>query len=180
MNLERTLVLVGPTGAGKSSVGALLAARWDVPFVDADAEIERRAGRRIAAIFERDGEAGFRVLEREVLADLLDCGPCVLATGGGAVLDGLNRQRMRERGFVVHLRAGIETQLRRLEGDRTRPLLAGPDRVAALRAMATQRAPLYHEVADLVIDTDGLDADAVAARIGEALDERRPLQDLHA
>jgi shikimate kinase len=180
MNLERTLVLVGPTGAGKSSVGGLLAAQRGAPFFDLDAEIERHAGRRISAIFERDGEATFRALEREVLADLLDHGPCVLATGGGAVLDGLNRQRMRERAFVVHLHAGVGTQLRRLEGDRTRPLLAGPDRAAALHAMAAQRTPLYREVADLTVDTDGLDAHAVAACIGEALDERRPLQDLHA
>lgn len=180
MNLARTLVLVGPMGAGKSSVGRMLAAQRGVPFVDVDAEIERRTGMRISAIFERDGEPAFRALERDVLADLLGGGPCVLATGGGAVLDALNRQRMREHGVVVHLHAGVEAQLRRLDGDRTRPLLARPDRAAVLHAMAAQRTPLYRGVADFTVDTDGLDTNAVAARVGEALDANRSLQDLHA
>jgi shikimate kinase len=165
MNLERMLVLVGPMGAGKSSVGRLLATRWNLPFLDADTEIERRAGASISRIFERDGEAAFRMLERDVLTDLLAGAAGVLATGGGAVVDAGNRERMRARGCVVHLHVGVEAQLRRLECDRSRPLLARPDRAAVLQAMATQRTPLYRELADLSIDTDGLDADAVASAI---------------
>lgn len=165
MNPERMLVLVGPMGAGKSSVGRVLALRRGVPFVDVDSEIERRAGTPITRIFERDGEAAFRTLEREVLAELLGGITGVIATGGGAVLDAGNRERMRARGYVVHLHAGVEAQLRRLQGDHTRPLLARPDRAAVLQAMATQRTALYRELAELSIDTDALDADAVASLI---------------
>lgn len=162
------LVLVGPMGAGKSSVGRLLATRWSLPFLDADAEIERRADATIARIFERDGEAPFRALEREVLADLLAGDAGVLATGGGAVLDPVNRERMRTHGRIVHLHAGVEAQLRRLHDDRSRPLLARPDRAAVLEAMVAHRTPLYRELADFSIDTDGLDAGAVA----DAVDAR--------
>lgn len=180
MNLERTLVLVGPMGAGKSSVGRLLAARWRVPFVDADSEIERRTGMCISDIFARDGEAAFRVLEREVLGELLAGKRCVLATGGGAVLDALNRRRMRESGVVAYLHASVEAQLRRLEGDGTRPLLAAPDRAAVLHRLAAQRAPLYDEVADIKVATDGLDTHELAALIANALEFDCAVQDLHA
>ncbi|MFC0682713.1 shikimate kinase [Lysobacter korlensis] len=165
MNLERMLVLVGPMGAGKSSVGRLLATRWNLPFLDADAEIEHRAGLSITRLFERDGEAAFRMLEREVLADLLARPAGVLATGGGAVLDADNRERMHARGCVVHLHVSVEAQVRRLEGDHSRPLLARPDRAAVLQAMAAQRTPLYRELAELSVDTDALEADAVASVI---------------
>lgn len=180
MKPERTLVLVGPTGAGKSSVGRVLAARWRVPFVDVDAEIERHAGLSIGEIFARDGEAAFRELERETLRELLAGARCVLATGGGAVLDAASRRRMAEHGHVVHLHAGVDAQLRRLDGDRTRPLLAGPDRAAALRAMAGHRTPLYREIARFTVDTDALDADAVAERVDRRLDIEPSLEDSHA
>jgi shikimate kinase len=180
MNSERTLVLVGPMGAGKSSVGRLLAMRWRVPFVDVDAEIERRSGMRITEIFERDGEGAFRALERDTLADLLAGPRCVLATGGGAVLDPLNRRRMREHGRVVYLHVGVDVQLRRLEGDRTRPLLAAPDRAAVLHAMAVERTPLYDEVAHFTINTDGFDTHSLAAFIGEGLEVDSSLQDMPA
>lgn len=165
MDRTRPLVLVGPMGAGKSTVGRGLAQRLGWPFVDLDAEIERRAQATVARIFERDGEPAFRSLERDVLADALDAAARVIATGGGAVLDADSRRRLRERAHVVHLRAGVDAQLRRLDGDATRPLLARGDRAAVLNALAAQREALYREVALLSIDTDALDADAVVERI---------------
>jgi shikimate kinase len=169
MDRTRPLVLVGPMGAGKSTVGRRLAQRLGWTFVDLDAEIEQRAQATVARIFERDGEPAFRTLERDALADSLDAAASVIATGGGAVLDAGSRRRLRERAHVVHLHAGVDAQLRRLDGDATRPLLARGDRADVLRALAAQRDALYREVALLSIDTDTLDADTVVERILESL-----------
>lgn len=162
------IVLVGPMGAGKSVAGALLARRLDLAFVDVDAEVEAEAGARIADLFHREGEAAFRARESACLARCLAGDRQVVATGGGAVLASVNRQRLRERGLVAWLQADPETQLQRLEGCSDRPLLEGADRLARLRALAAERDPLYREVADLVVDTRGFDpegvADALAAR----------------
>ena len=156
------IVLVGPMGAGKSAVGALLARRLGLPFADLDALIEAEAGARIAELFRDAGEAAFRARESALLARSLAADGQVLATGGGAVLGEANRRRLRERGFVAWLQADPAAQLQRLEGCRDRPLLEGTDRRARLDALAAERDPLYREVADLVIDTRGLDPDAVA------------------
>lgn len=166
------LVLVGPMGSGKSSIGRSLAGRLGLRFVDADAEIERLAGASIASLFESEGEAGFRTRERETLARLLRGEGQVLATGGGAVLDTGNRERMRAGGFVVWLQASIEAQLQRLAGDRSRPLLPQGDRGDALRRLAAVRAPLYAEVADVAFDTDGFDEAAAVEGLAVLLHER--------
>lgn len=172
MNPAPNLVLVGPMGAGKTSIGRRLAERFDLAFVDADQYIEQRTGATIAAIFEHVGEAGFRERERCALAELLAGEGQLVATGGGAVLDAENRRLMRERGFVVYLAAGLDSQLRRLGRDRTRPLLQRVDREQVLRDLAVQREPLYREVADLVMDTDGLTASDAAMRLGLQLADR--------
>jgi shikimate kinase len=172
MNPASNLVLVGPMGAGKSSIGRLLAERFGLAFADADRDVEARCGTSVSAIFEREGEAGFRARERGSLATLLAGDGLVLATGGGAVLDAGNRNLMRSRGFVVWLQAGVDEQLRRLARDDTRPLLRRADRQAALRRLAGEREPLYAEVADLRFDTDGLDAAAAAGALERQLDER--------
>lgn len=162
------IVLVGPMGTGKSVVGALLARRLGLPFVDVDAAVEAEAGTRIAELFRREGEAAFRERESALLARTLAADGQVVATGGGAVLAADNRRRLRERGLVAWLQADPDTQLRRLEGCRDRPLLEGADRIARLQALAAERDPLYREVADIALDTRGLDAteaaDALAAR----------------
>ena len=167
MNPAPNLLLVGPMGAGKSSIGRRLADRLGLSFVDADTAIERATGASVTLIFEMEGEAGFRARERAVLADLCAQPDQVIATGGGAVLDPENRRRLAANGYVVYLRTGIERQLERLERDRTRPLLKAPDRRARLETLAAQRNPLYEEIADLVYDSDQasvtLAADALLA-----------------
>lgn len=169
MNPASNLILVGPMGAGKTSAGSQLAARFGLRLVDADHEIERAARATVTQIFEREGESGFRARERAMLARLLREDGIVLATGGGAVLDPGNRALLRERGFVVHLHVSVAQQLARLASDDSRPLLARPDREQALEDIAAIRAPLYAEVADLLFDSSALDADAVAAQLATLL-----------
>ncbi len=153
MNPSPNLVLIGPMGAGKTSIGRRLAERFGLPFADADREIEAHTGASVATIFDCEGEAGFRARERALLAELLSGTGHVIATGGGAVLDPGNRQLLRERGFVVHLHVEVPAQLARLARDRTRPLLQREDREAVLQRLAAERAPLYAEIADLRYDT---------------------------
>jgi len=169
MNPSRNLILVGPMGAGKSSIGQQLARRFGLRFVDADATVEHDAGASVAQVFEREGEAGFRRREHDALARLLAHDGLVLATGGGAVLDADNRALMQRRGYVVHLHVSQAQQLSRLVDDTSRPLLARPDRAQVLDALAVTRAPLYAQVADLVFDTDTLDAAAAADALGDLL-----------
>jgi len=171
MNPAPNLVLVGPMGAGKSSIGRRMAERFGLDFVDADAFIEQRTGASISAIFDHVGEAGFRERESSALEELLAGSGQLVATGGGAVLLESNRRLMRGRGFVVYLRADIDSQLKRLSRDRTRPLLQRGDREQVLRDLAAFREPLYREVADLVMDTDGLTAAEAASRLALRLAE---------
>ena len=172
MNPAPNLVLVGPMGAGKTSIGRRLAERFGLQFVDADHHIELCTGATITAIFEHVGESGFRERERGVLSGLLAGEGQLVATGGGAVLDAENRRRMRERGFVVYLSAGLDAQMKRLARDRTRPLLQRADREQVLRDLAQARDPLYREVADLTMDTDGLTAVEAATRLALQLASR--------
>ena len=178
MNPAPHLILVGPMGAGKSCIGRRLAAHFGLPFADADRAIEQRAGTSVTAIFDIEGEAGFRARERATLAEILGGnGGVLLATGGGAVLDAGNRRLLSERGFVVHLDVGVDQQLHRLARDHTRPLLARVDREQVLQDLAESRAPLYAEIADLRFDTDHLSAADAAARLATLVDrqwQRRP------
>jgi shikimate kinase len=163
MNPSYNLFLIGPTGAGKTSVGRRLAAHYGLPFVDLDQEIERHTGVSVSTVFEIEGEAGFRQRESAMLDECSRRHGVLLATGAGAVLDPLNRRHLAERGFVVWLQADIEQQLERLAHDTQRPLLAGEDRRERLAAMAQARMPLYLEIADLAVpgDQDGvIDASA--------------------
>jgi shikimate kinase len=172
MNPSANLILVGPMGAGKTCIGQRLAGLCGLRLFDADREIERDSGATVAQIFEREGEAGFRIRESATLARLLGADGIVLATGGGAVLDGGNRALLRDRGFVVHLQASVEQQLQRLAHDHTRPLLERPDREQVLHGLAAIRTPLYAKVADLEFDSVGLDADTAAARLAALLAHR--------
>jgi shikimate kinase len=151
MNPSSNLFLVGPMGAGKSTIGRRLAAHFGLPFIDLDEEIERRNGVSVALIFEVEGEAGFRCRESRLIEELSCRDGVVLATGGGAVLADANRRMLHDRGFVLYLSATVTQQLSRLARDVKRPLLQAPDRRERLDAMAAQRNPLYEEIADLTV-----------------------------
>ncbi len=170
MHSAPNLVLVGPMGAGKSSIGRRLASRFGLRFVDVDHEIEATTGASVTAIFDCEGEAGFRARESRVLERLMGASRCVIATGGGAVLDADNRRLMRERGFVIHMHADVGHQLARLARDRSRPLLAGDDRETVLARLAIERAPLYAEVAHLVFDTGDHQALESAVELGHLVE----------
>ena len=148
-----SLILVGMMGAGKTTVGRLLARRLKRDFFDADEEIERRCGVRIPVIFDIEGEAGFRARETQVIAELCALDNAVLATGGGAVLAEENRRRIATRGTVVYLHARAAHLWQRVRHDRNRPLLATPDPQTRLEELYALRDPLYREIADIVIDT---------------------------
>ena len=149
------IFLVGPMGSGKSAVGRQLAQRLGLTFIDSDTEIEARTGVDISYIFEREGEPGFRQREAEVLDDLTRRDGVLVATGGGAILDPRSRARLRERGCVVYLRTSVEQQLARTRRTNDRPLLNTPDPRSTLVRLFEERAPLYLEVASIVVDTDG-------------------------
>jgi shikimate kinase len=160
------------TGAGKTTVGNALAQRRNWPFVDSDAQVEARAGRSVAEIWIAEGEHGFRALESTALAEALAVGrPAVIAAAGGTVLDPANRSLLRAHQPVVWLRAKPATLAARLGDGAGRPLL-GTDPPSALKALAVEREPLYAEVADIVIDVEGLDPADVIAAVEAALDDQ--------
>lgn len=161
----RNLILIGLMGAGKTSVGKVLARRMQRDFVDSDAEIEKATGVRIPVIFEIEGEAGFRSREERIIKDLCDRQNIVLATGGGAVLSPANRQCLRDSGLVIYLCATPEALWRRTSRDRNRPLLRTSDPLQKLRELHTLRDPLYRTVAHLVVDTGSQSVGTLATHI---------------
>jgi shikimate kinase len=166
------IYLVGMMGAGKTTVGKLLARRLKRRFIDADHEIERRCGVRIPVIFDIEGEAGFRSREAQVIAELSALDGIVLATGGGAVLAPENRRLLASRGTVVYLRAMPADLYQRLRHDKNRPLLATADPLARLQELYKQRDPLYLEVADLVVETGRQNVQMLARELVTKLEER--------
>lgn len=161
----RNLILVGLMGAGKTSVGKVLARRLRRSFVDSDAEIEKTTGVRIPVIFEIEGEAGFRTRESRVVQELCSRRDIVLATGGGAVLSPENRQCLRDNGLVIYLCATPEALWRRTSRDRNRPLLQTTDPLQKLRDLHALRDPLYRAIAHLVVDTGSQSVGTLASHI---------------
>jgi shikimate kinase len=142
-HLDRPLVLVGMMGSGKSHIGALLAQRLDVAFCDADAQIVAQAGCDIPAIFAQSGERAFRALEAAVMAELLDRGPCVIASGGGAILSDASRNLMRNKAISVWLDTDLDVIYARIKDDTGRPLLQNDDPEATLHDLFDQRRAYY-------------------------------------
>ena len=163
----RSIVLVGMPGSGKSAVGRRLAVRLELPFVDADDEIERAAGKPIMDIFKDHGEGYFREGERKVIARLLGCGPQVLATGGGALMAAETRETIRRSGVSVWLKAELPVLMRRVAKRNTRPLLAKhPEEV--MRQLMETRYPVY-ATADVTVESHDLPHDTIVGEIIEAL-----------
>lgn len=163
------IFLVGPMGAGKTTIGRNLAQIVGKRFVDADREVETRSGASISLIFELEGEAGFRRRERAVIEDLTAGEGMVVATGGGAVLDPSNRALLRKHGTVVYLHAPLDVLVRRTRRDRSRPLLQTADPRARLEQIVRERDPLYREVADIIVETDHRSVRSVVNEVARRL-----------
>lgn len=168
------ITLIGYRGCGKSSVGPLLAERIGCSFADSDQLVESRAGKPISDIFTNDGESAFRQLETDVLEDLLDTPPAVVATGGGAILAEVNRERMHEAGPVVWLQASAQTLADRIAGDQSsgknsRPSLTGKSVVEEVGEVLEARHALYQLAATLVVDVETGTPDEIAVRIFDAV-----------
>ena len=155
MKMPGSLFLTGPMGAGKSTIGRQLSKQLKMAFHDSDHEIEQRTGVDIPLIFELEGESGFRKRESAVIDELTQLPDIILATGGGAILDPVNRQHLSSRGRVIYLHASVDQQLRRTAKDRNRPLLQIANPRAKLEELMAVRDPLYREIADFVVETDG-------------------------
>ena len=156
-------------GAGKSAVGRQLARMLHLDFMDSDEEIENRTGVDIPFIFEKEGEEGFRKREVKMIDELSQRQGIVLATGGGAVLDPESRSHLGARGFVIYLFTTVQQQLDRTQRGRNRPLLENGNKESVLEALMTERDPLYREIADLTVETDGRRVQAVARDIADAI-----------
>lgn len=166
---KRNIFLVGPMGAGKSTIGRHLAQMLHLEFHDSDQEIESRTGADIAWVFDVEGEEGFRVRETQVVADLTERQGIVLATGGGSIQSKEIRNNLSARGIVVYLETTIDKQVARTQRDKRRPLLQVDDPREVLENLAATRNPLYEEIADVIVKTDEQSAKVVANQIIEQL-----------
>jgi len=167
--LVTKIFLVGPMGAGKSAVGRQLARLLHLEFIDSDEEIETRTGVDIPFIFEKEGEEGFRKREVKVIDELSQKDSIVLATGGGAIADADSRSRLGARGYVIYLYTSVKQQLERTQRGRSRPMLENGNPEKVLEELMAARDPLYREIADLIVDTDGRRVQTVAREIHESL-----------
>jgi shikimate kinase len=172
MQGRTNVYLVGLMGAGKTTVGRLLARKLKLRFIDADHEIEARCGVKIPLIFEIEGEAGFRAREAQVIAELTALQGVVIATGGGAVLAASSRKHLSKGGVVVYLRAQPEDLYERVRHDRNRPMLATADPLGRMKQLYAERDPLYREIADIVLDTGTQSVQTLARRLLGKLEEQ--------
>jgi shikimate kinase len=168
---KRNVFLIGPMGAGKSTIGREIADRLHLDFFDSDQEIERRTGADIAWVFDLEGEEGFRKREETVIEDLSEKQGIVLATGGGSVISTNVRNHLSARGIVVYLETTIDKQVARTQRDRRRPLLQTSEEPrTVLENLAVERNPFYEDIADIIVQTDDQSAKVVAHKIIERLD----------
>lgn len=172
MSTVSNIFLIGPTGAGKTTIGRRLARRFGLEFVDLDQEIERRTGADIALIFDIEGEVGFRRRESQLLDELTARSNVLLATGAGAVLAADNRNYLASRGCVVYLKTPVQRQIDRLYRDKRRPLLQKPNRHEILEKMALERNPIYEELADVIIESEPVSVARMARSVARRLEQR--------
>lgn len=165
---SRSVVLVGLMGAGKSAIGRKLAGRLNLPFRDADSEIEEAAGQTIAEIFENYGEPEFRRLEERVIERLLGEGPQVLATGGGAFMNAMTREAIKKHGVSIWLSAGIDLLMARVQRKATRPLLKQPDPRGVMEKLIRERYPVYAG-ADIEVPSRDISKDQMARQVEVSL-----------
>lgn len=174
MSLPKRIVLVGPMGAGKSTIGRMLARELGYRFLDSDRIIEERCGANIPWIFDVEGEAGFRQRETAMLAELSEVEGTVLATGGGAVMRPENHKLLKRDAIVVYLKTSIDQQVERTRRDRNRPLLQNDDPEAVLRHLFAVRDPIYTELADVVMHTDRKSPRLVVRQLVNRVNPRTP------
>jgi shikimate kinase len=164
--MKTSIALIGFMGTGKTAVGELLAQRTGKKFIETDSIIEKKAGKSIPDIFRENGEIGFRELEIEAIREAANKKNAVIACGGGAVLNKINIDRLKERCIIVCLTASPQVIIKRTSGDKDeRPLLAVPDKVRQIRELLEFRKPYYQRSADITVDTSGLSIDSVVERI---------------
>ncbi len=168
---KRNIFLIGPMGAGKSTIGRQLAQQLNMEFVDSDQEIEQRAGADISWIFDVEGESGFRKREERIINELTQRQGIVLSTGGGAILSKDTRNYLSARGIVIYLQTTVDKQYERTQRDKKRPLLQDvEDPRQVLEDLAKIRNPLYEEIADIVLPTDEQSAKVMANQIIDLID----------
>ncbi len=176
--MKELIVFVGPMGAGKTTIGKILAKELCFQFFDSDKEIEKRTGANIPWIFDVEGESGFRDRESAVISELSELKNIVLATGGGAMMRPENRDAVTKKGFVIYLNTSVDQQFHRTHKDKNRPLLQGDkDAFLVLSELYEVRDPIYRSVADLVIDTDKKALKNIVKDIVQAMNQNESSND---
>jgi shikimate kinase len=165
------IILIGPMGAGKTTIGRQLAKKLSVSFYDSDHEIEERTGVKISLIFEIEGEEGFRRRETQVLRELSQMNNIVLSTGGGAVTQAENREVLKNNGYIIYLKSSPEMLLKRTANDKRRPLLQGENRLEQIRNILIEREPAYIEMADEIIDSEKMSIKQIIQKVLEQVNK---------
>jgi len=173
--MKENIILVGLMGAGKSTIGRLLAKQLKMDFYDSDRIIEERTGVDISTIFEIEGEQGFRDREEDVIAELCEMDGIILATGGGCVLRKINRKNMQQGGHVIYLRTNADLLYSRIRHDRSRPLMQTKSPINTLRKLLDDREPFYLEVADTVVMTGKQKINVIVKKVTHILQEKLDL-----
>ncbi len=172
-SLNQNIILIGPMGAGKTTIGRQIARVFDFDFYDSDREIEQRTGASIPLIFELEGEEGFRKREQEIIAELTRKKKIVLATGGGAVLREANQKALKSSGTVVYLCASLDDLLERTSKDKNRPLLQTANPREKLQSIITERDPIYRQLADIILETNKMTVYTAVKRLEELISAER-------
>lgn len=171
--LNNNIILIGPMGAGKTTIGRQIARLFDFDFYDSDREIEQRTGASIPLIFELEGEEGFRKREQAIITDLTKKKQIVLATGGGAVLRAANREALKASGTIVYLCASLDDLMERTSKDKNRPLLQTEDPRAKLQSILTERDPIYRQLADIILETNKMTVHTAVKKLEELISAER-------